>query len=96
MKSKRKTTKEFSKKMALAILVVALVDIQFSFLLAFLGREEIAQDLAITICSTIVGVYIPYCLKAYFGKKAEVETSMQEKEVICLEPEEEGWEDLKL
>lgn len=80
--------------MALAILVVALVDIQFTFVLAYLGREQIAQDLAITICGTIVGVYVPYCVKAYFGKKAEVDS--QEKEVICLEPVEEGWEDLKL
>lgn len=85
--------------MAWAILVVALFDLQLSYVLAFLDKTEIAQDLSISVCTTIIGVYAPYLLKAYFGKKAEVES--QPKEVICLEePDpielEEGWEDLHL
>lgn len=103
---KKKTQKEFSKKMALAILVVALVDLQFPFILALMGKEEIAQELAQTICSAIIAVYPAYLLKAFFGKKAEVATQQNAPEVICLEPEEpeeidpieleEGWETLKL
>lgn len=89
--------------MAWTVLLVGLFDLQLSYILAFIGKVEIAQDLSIAVCTTIIGVYAPYLVKAFFGKKAEVENENKEREVICLEPiendpleDEEGWEDLTL
>lgn len=56
----------FTKKAVFAILVVALVDLQLSYILAFLGKEQIAETLSSTIADTIIGVMLGYFLKALF------------------------------
>lgn len=67
---RRRTLKQwittFSKAAVAVILVVTLIDLQLSYLLAFLGREQIAESLSSTIAETIVGVMIGYFLKALF------------------------------
>lgn len=64
--------------MATIILVVAICDIQLTYVLAFLGMSDVAETLSITLVTEIVAVFITYCLKAYFGKKAEEETRLKE------------------
>lgn len=56
----------FTKKAVSAILVIALIDLQLSYLLAFLGKDQIAETLSTTIADTIVGVMLGYFLKALF------------------------------
>lgn len=56
----------FTKKAVAAILIVSLVDLQLSYVLAFIGKEQIAESLSSTIASTIVGVMIGYFFKALF------------------------------
>lgn len=75
---RRRTKKEFSKKMATVILAVAIIDVQLTYILAFLGMGDTAETLSITLVTEIVAVYITYCLKAYFGKKAEEDTRLKE------------------
>lgn len=79
MKKRRKKKVETSKKMAITILVVALIDIQLTYVLAFMGME-IAETLSVTIVTEIVSVFLIYCLKAYFGKKAEVESKKENED----------------
>ena len=77
MKKKKITKAEFSKQVAKWILIIALIDIQLTYVLAFLGKE-IAETLAITLVTEVVAVYGIYCLKAYNGKKREEETRLKE------------------
>ena len=52
-------------------MMVALVDLQLSYILAFMGREQIAETLSGDICHTIIGVCQGYFLKSYFETKQE-------------------------
>ncbi len=74
--TKKYTTwlKTYTKKAVTAILVVSLLDIQLSYILAFIGKEQIAESLSSTIASVIIGVMIGYFLKALF------ETFFEERE----------------
>ena len=58
--------KTFTKKAVAIILVVSLVDLQLSYVLAFMGQVQIAESLSSTIASTIVGVMLGYFFKALF------------------------------
>ena len=56
----------FTKRAVAAILIISLVDLQLSYVLAFLGKEQIAESLSSTIASTIIGVMLGYFAKALF------------------------------
>ena len=56
----------FSKRAVATILVVSLVDLQLSYLLAFLDKPQIAESLSSTIATVIVGVMAGYFTKALF------------------------------
>ena len=79
---KKKTVAKmtYSKRIATIVLIVALIDIQLTYVLAFLGKE-IAETLAITLVTEVVAVFGIYCVKAYLGKRNEEETRLKEKEM---------------
>ena len=56
----------FSKRAVFWVLLISMVDMQLSYILAFLGKEQIAETLSSTIADVIVGVMIGYFLKALF------------------------------
>ena len=62
----KKWLQTFSKKAVAIILVVSLIDLQLSYVLAFMGKEQIAESLSSEIASVIVGVMIGYFMKALF------------------------------
>lgn len=62
----KKWLQTFSKKAVAIILVVSLIDLQFSYVLAFMGKEQIAESLSSEIASVIVGVMVGYFTKALF------------------------------
>lgn len=64
--SYKKRLSTFTKRAVAIILAVSLIDLQLSYVLAFLGREQIAETLSSTITETIVGVMLGYFLKALF------------------------------
>lgn len=64
----------FSKRAVAIILFVSIVDLQFSYILAYLGKEQIAESLSSTIATVIVGVMLGYFMKALF------ETFFEERE----------------
>lgn len=65
-KSYGKWLNSFTKKAVTAILILSLIDLQLSYVLAFLGKEQIAESLSSTIASTIIGVMLGYFFKALF------------------------------
>lgn len=56
----------YTKRAVTLILTIALIDLQLSYILAFLGKEQIAETLSTTVAETIVGVMLGYFLKALF------------------------------
>lgn len=60
---------QYTKKAMTGILVVALFDMQIPFILAFLGKEQIAEELGKVIALEIVGCFLVYCLKSFFETK---------------------------
>lgn len=76
---KPKRFNTFTKKWINRILTVAMIDIQFPFILAFLGREQIAETLAGLIVTEIVAVTLGYMCKAFF------ETREDEKNKVTME-----------
>lgn len=93
MKGKRevaykKWLQTFSKKAVTAILVVALVDLQLSYVLAFLGKEQIAETLSSEIASVIIGVILGYFMKALFETFFEKREERLNKSISKSEEEE--------
>lgn len=64
----------FTKRAVATILIISLIDLQLSYILAFMGKEQIAESLSSTIADTIIGVMLGYFLKALF------ETFFEERE----------------
>lgn len=76
---KPKNTNLFTKKMMSWIVIVALVDMQFPFLLAFLGKDQIAETMGGLIVTEIVGVFLVYCTKSFFETRESEKVRLQEK-----------------
>lgn len=75
----------FTKKAVFAILMVALIDLQLSYILAFMGKEQIAETLSSTIADTIIGVMLGYFLKALFETFFEKREERLNKELEQVE-----------
>ena len=68
LKKKKQT---FTKKAVKVILFFSILDLQLSYVLAFLGREQIAETLSITVVTEIVAVMLGYFLKSFKETKEE-------------------------
>ena len=75
----------FTKRAVFSILVVALIDLQLSYILAFLGKEQIAETLSSTIADTIIGVMLGYFLKALFETFFEKREERLNREIEQME-----------
>ena len=98
MKGKREKTYKgwlttFTKRAVAIILAVSLFDLQLSYVLAFMGKEQIAETLSTTIAETIIGVMIGYFLKAlfetFFEKREERLSKTLENEECDVEESED-------
>ncbi|MCQ2549929.1 MAG: hypothetical protein MJ134_07800 [Lachnospiraceae bacterium] len=77
-KENEKKKLQATKKYMTAILIISLLDMQLPFILAFIGRENIAETLGITVATEIVGVFTVYCLKSFFETKEERKNGREE------------------
>lgn len=75
---KRANFKTYTKEKLNMILNIALLDMQFPFLLALLGREQIAETMGGLIVTEIVGVFAAYCLKSYFETREAEKVRLEE------------------
>lgn len=87
----KKWLETYTKRAVAIILAVSLIDLQLSYVLAFMGQVQIAESLSSTIASTVVGVMLGYFLKALF------ETFFEKREECLRRKEEihEGTVDMK-
>ena len=80
----------FTKIAVTAILVTSLFDLQLSYILAFMGRDQIAESLSSTIVEMVVGVMSGYFLKALFETFFEKREERLNKQNETIEIETEG------
>lgn len=86
MRRKRNT---YTKKLVKWILAISMIDLQLSYLLAFLGRVEIAENLSMTVVTAIIGTVITYCIKSFKETKEEEKVAyLREKNGV---EQEEVW-----
>lgn len=78
---KRSSFKTFTKTWVSRLMYIAVFDIQLSYLLAFMGKEQIAETLSITVVTEIVGVMAVYCLKSFLETRESERIRLQEKEM---------------
>lgn len=78
-----KTT--FTKKILSWIIFVALLDLQLPFVLAFLGKEQIAETLGITVVTEIIGVFLVYCAKSFFETRESEKVRLAEEKLKSKE-----------
>lgn len=95
MVDRRKRT--FTKKWMAIVMSVALIDMQMPFVLAMLGREQIAEELGKVIAVEIIGVFLVYCAKSFFETKESEKVRLEEEkrrsediEFLDLENDQEG------
>ncbi|KXL54427.1 hypothetical protein CLNEO_05330 [Anaerotignum neopropionicum] len=75
----RKKKRTFSKQAVKWILIAALFDLQLSYLLAFLGREQIAETLSITVVTSLIGVMLGYFMKSFKETREEEKVRLLEE-----------------
>lgn len=85
---KRSNFKTFTKKWVGRLMYIAVIDLQLSYLLAFLGREQIAEELSRTIVLEIVGVMLGYFGKSYFETRESEKIRLLDDEVAPVQPVE--------
>ena len=68
MKRKRNT---YTKKLVKWILAISIFDLQLTYLLAFLGREQIAETFSSDICNVVIGTILGYLAKSFFETREE-------------------------
>lgn len=61
----------YTKRLVGIVVFVSLLDLQLSYVLAFMGKSETAETLSIQICTTLLGTILVYVIRAYFDTKAE-------------------------
>lgn len=80
----RKKKRTFSKRAVKWILIISLFDLQLSYFLAFLGKEQIAETLSVTVVTGIIGVMLGYFMKSFKETREEEKVRLfeqkQEKE----------------
>lgn len=66
----------YTKRLVGIVVFISLVDLQLSYVLAFLDKAQIAESLSNQICVTLLGTIMVYIIRAYFDTKAEKKDEM--------------------
>lgn len=75
----RRKFRTFTKRAVKAILFIALLDLQLSYLLAFLGREQIAENLSSDITKVVIGTILGYLAKSFFETREEEKVRLEKE-----------------
>lgn len=81
-----KTT--YTKRIMTLIVIISLIDLQLPFILAFFGKEQIAETLGGLIVTELIGVFLVYCAKSFFETRESENVRMAEEK---LRLKEEMW-----
>ena len=87
MKNGKNTT--YTKRMMNGIVTAALIDMQFPFVLALLGRDQIAETMGGLIVTELIGVFLVYCMKSFFETRESEKNRILEKQMELESSESE-------
>lgn len=73
----------FTKLWVSILLIVSVIDLQLSYLLAYLGREQIAESLSVAVVTEIIGVITIYMIRAYFDTRTEKKHDLEVRKFEC-------------
>ena len=79
MRRKRKWT--FTKKIVSILLVIAVIDLQLTYILAFMGMTETLQETSGKLITEILGVVFVYCVKSFFETREEEKNKLIDKAI---------------
>ena len=82
----------YTKRLVAIVVFIGLLDLQLSYVLAFLGREQIAESLSSQICVTLLGTILVYVIRAYFDTRAEKRDELLKS---GIDPNKIGENDMK-
>ena len=89
MKRKKKR-KETSKRIVWVCLINGFLWVWCSYLLAYLGREQIAETLSQVAITEIIGVVLVYCVKSLFENLSKNNIWPDKNKSVETEDEEIG------
>lgn len=81
-KNKKETLQKrvtFTKRWTAIILGISCIWITLSYVLAFFGKDQIAETLSETVATVIIATFIPYLCKSYFETFASEKNRIKEK-----------------
>jgi len=78
-KKKPSLFETFTKLWVSVLLIVGVVDLQLSYVLAFLGYDQIAETLSVAVVTEIIGVTVAYIIRAFFDTRTEKKQELEEK-----------------
>lgn len=79
MRRKRKWT--FTKKIVSILLIIAIIDLQLTYILAFMGMTETLQETSGKLITEILGVVFVYCVKSFFETREEEKNKLIDKAI---------------
>lgn len=71
----------FTKFWVSLLMINAVVDMNLSYILAFLGREQIAETLSIAVVTEIIGVMAVYLVRAFLDSHFEAKDVIEHKKL---------------
>lgn len=80
----------FTKRWTAILLTMSVIWITLSYVLAFMGKENIAETLSENVMAVIIATFIPYLCKSYFETFASEKNRLKEKEMESNEVKEEA------
>lgn len=69
MRKKKKIT--FTKWIVGVLIAIAVIDLQLTYVLAFMGSPETLQETTGKLITEILGVVFVYCVKSFFETREE-------------------------
>lgn len=77
-RNRAKMFETFTKLWVSVLLIVAVIDLQLSYTLAFLGKDQIAETLSVAIVTELLGVVGIYMVKSFLETKEEKKHELEE------------------
>lgn len=75
----------FTKVMVKIILAVAIIDLQFTYVLAFMGKTDTLEETSGKLITEIIGVVLVYCIKSFFETREQEKIRIEEEKLSCLD-----------
>lgn len=80
-KKRCKLFETFTKIWVSILMINAIIDMNLSYVLAFLGREQIAETLSIAVVTEIIGVMAVYLIRAFLDTHFEAKDEIEHKKL---------------